>query len=123
MIVGRALEVAWLPPLLQNARNTKILPGNPGYLDASDGCAILQKPTGTVDRSMGDVHPFGNPHYWTDPGNGRVIARHISEKLSELDGTHAADYAANLTQSEATLSARDTERNAIGASFKGAKVI
>src|SRR5215470_12869494 len=58
MIVGLELEVGWLPPLLQNARNSKILPGNAGYLDASEGCNIMQKPTGTIDRSMGDVHPF-----------------------------------------------------------------
>ncbi len=123
IIVGLELEVGWLPPLLQNARNTKILPGNPGYLDASEGCHILQKPTGTVDRSMGDVHPFGNPHYWTDPENGRVIARHVAEKLSSLDGAHASDYAANLKQFETTLSAKEKDWNAIAATFKGVKVI
>jgi zinc/manganese transport system substrate-binding protein len=123
IIVGMELEVGWLPPLLQNARNTKILPGNPGYLDASEGCHILQKPTGTVDRSMGDVHPFGNPHYWTDPENGRAIARRISEKLSELDGAHAAEFAASLKQFEETLSAKERKWNAIAATFKGVKVI
>ncbi len=123
IIVGLELEVGWLPPLLQNARNSKILPGNPGYLDASEGCHILQKPTGAVDRSMGDVHPFGNPHYWTDPENGRVIARHVAEKLSSLDGAHAGDYTANLKQFESTLTSKEKEWNAIAASFKGVKVI
>jgi zinc/manganese transport system substrate-binding protein len=123
IIVGLELEVGWLPPLLQNARNTKILPGNPGYLDASEGCHVLQKPTGTVDRSMGDVHPFGNPHYWTDPENGRVIARHVAEKLTSLDSAHAADYAANLKQFEDKLSAKEKEWNAIATTFKGVKVI
>src|SRR5260221_12401784 len=61
ILVGLELEVGWLPPLLQNARNSKILPGNSGYLDASEGCNVLQKPTGTVDRPMGDVHPHVNP--------------------------------------------------------------
>src|ERR1043165_7811295 len=103
IIVGMELEVGWLPPLLQNARNTKILPGNPGYLDASEGCHILQKPTGTVDRSMGDVHPYGNPHYWTDPENGRIIAQHVAEKLSALDSAHKDNYAANLKEFEAKL--------------------
>jgi zinc/manganese transport system substrate-binding protein len=123
LIVGLELEVGWLPPLLQNARNSNILPGNPGYLDASEGCRILQKPTGTVDRSMGDVHPFGNPHYWTDPENGRIIARHIAQKLSELDGAHAADFQANLKQFEDTLTAKEKEWNAIASSFTGVKVI
>jgi zinc/manganese transport system substrate-binding protein len=123
IIVGMELEVGWLPPLLQNARNSKILPGNAGYLDASEGCHVLQKPTGTVDRSMGDVHPFGNPHYWTDPENGRVIAKHIAEKLSALDRSNAAQYAANLKQFEDRLSAKEKEWNTIAASFKGVKVI
>ena len=123
IIVGMELEVGWLPPLLQNARNTRILPGNLGYIDASEGCHILQKPTGTVDRSMGDVHPFGNPHYWTDPENGRVIARHIAEKFAQLDGAHAADYTAGLKAFETKLTAKESEWNAIAASFRGVKVI
>src|SRR5437773_2585542 len=85
IVVGLELEVGWLPPLLTNARNSKIIPGYAGYVDASQGCDILQKPTGVVDRSLGDVHPLGNPHYWTDPANGRAIARHIADKLEELD--------------------------------------
>src|SRR5690349_352051 len=84
IVVGLELEVGWLPPLLTNARNSNILPGQAGFLDASIGCDILQKPHGAIDRSMGDIHPEGNPHYWLDPENGRVIAKHISEKLSEL---------------------------------------
>ncbi len=123
MIVGLELEVGWLPPLLQNARNSKIIPGNPGYLDASEGCHVLQKPTGVVDRSMGDVHPYGNPHYWTEPENGRVIAKHIADKLTELDQPHAADYAANLKAFEDKLTAKEKEWNAIAATFKGVKVI
>src|SRR5580765_1740387 len=85
VVVGLELEVGWLPPLLTNARNSKIIPGYPGYLDASVGCDVMQKPSGTVDRSLGDVHPMGNPHYWTDPDNGRTIAQHIASKLKELD--------------------------------------
>jgi len=123
MIVGLELEVGWLPPLLQNARNSKIIPGNPGYMDASDGCHVLQKPTGVVDRSMGDVHPYGNPHYWTDPENGRIMAKHIADKLSELDKAHAADYAGNLKTFEDKLTAKEKEWNTTAATFKGVKVI
>ncbi|MFA5976284.1 MAG: metal ABC transporter substrate-binding protein [Elusimicrobiota bacterium] len=123
MVVGLELETGWLPPLLQNARNTKILPGNPGFLDASEGCDVLQKSAGTVDRSMGDVHPFGNPHYWTDPENGRVIARHIAGKLSELDPANRAVYAENLKVFENRLTEKEIEWHRLADSFKGTRVI
>ncbi|MBT3604981.1 MAG: zinc ABC transporter solute-binding protein [Candidatus Latescibacteria bacterium] len=62
--VGLELEVGWLPLLIQGARNPQIMPGAVGHLDASVGVRRLDVPTGGVDRSMGDVHPEGNPHYW-----------------------------------------------------------
>ena len=71
IVAGLELEIGYLPPLIDQSRNDKIRPGGPGYLDASTGCDILERPTGTVTRAMGDVHPFGNPHYWLDPENGR----------------------------------------------------
>jgi zinc/manganese transport system substrate-binding protein len=123
IVVGLELEVGWLPPLLQNARNSRILPGYSGFLDASDGCDILQKPQGTIDRSMGDVHPFGNPHYWTDPENGRVIARHIAAKLAELDPAQAAQYGANLKSFEERLTEKEKAWQALAASFRGVRVI
>ncbi len=103
IVIGLELEVSWLPPLLTNARNPKILPGAPGFVDASEGCTILQKPTDRIDRSMGDIHPFGNPHYWMDPENGRIIARHIVRKLAELDPEHKATYEQNLKTFETQL--------------------
>ena len=75
VVVGRELEIGWLPPLITQSRNAKIQPGGPGYLDASLTARILDIPTGQVTRAMGDVHPQGNPHYWLDPGNGRRIAQ------------------------------------------------
>ena len=78
IVAGLDLEIGYLPPLLDQSRNAKIRPGNPGYLDASIGCEILERPRTVVTRAMGDVHPFGNPHYWLSPGNGRVIARAIA---------------------------------------------
>jgi zinc/manganese transport system substrate-binding protein len=103
IVAGLELEVGYLPPLIDQSRNAKIRPGSPGYLDASAGCDILERPTGTVTRAMGDVHPFGNPHYWLDPENGRVIARAIAAKLSQIDPSGAADYAKNLAAFEANL--------------------
>src|SRR5215207_6135861 len=76
--VGRDLEIGWLPPLMQQSRNRKIQPGAEGYLDASTRARILDIPTGVVTRAMGDVHPQGNPHYWLDPENGKLVAREIA---------------------------------------------
>jgi ABC-type Zn uptake system ZnuABC Zn-binding protein ZnuA len=82
--MGMELEMGWAPILLQNARNGRVLPGARGYLDASAVITPLEVPSGPVDRSMGDVHPAGNPHYLLDPINGLRVARLIRDKLSEL---------------------------------------
>jgi ABC-type Zn uptake system ZnuABC Zn-binding protein ZnuA len=82
--IGMELEMGWAPVLLQNARNGRVLPGARGYLDASTVITPLEVPSGPVDRSMGDVHPAGNPHYLLDPINGLRVARLIRDKLSEL---------------------------------------
>src|SRR5207248_3338511 len=70
VVVGRELEIGWLPPLIQQSRNGKIQVGADGYLDASLKARILEVPQGQITRAMGDVHPLGNPHYWLDPENG-----------------------------------------------------
>ena len=82
--IGFDLEVGYAPLLLQSARNAKVLPGNPGYLDASSVITPLDVPSAPVDRSMGDVHPLGNPHYLLDPVNGLKVARLIRDRLGEL---------------------------------------
>src|SRR5690242_9449845 len=71
VLVGRDLEIGWLPPLIQQSRNSKVQVGADGYLDASLQARILELPTGQVTRAEGDVHPLGNPHYWLDPENGK----------------------------------------------------
>ena len=120
---GLELELGYLPPLIDQSRNEKIHPGNRGYLDASVGCEVLQRPTGIVTRAMGDVHPFGNPHYWTDPDNGRVIARAIAAKLSDIDPSGRADYQRNLAAFEAKLAAKDKEWLAKMAPYTSTKVV
>jgi len=122
-VVGLELEVGWLPPLLTNARNPRILPGSAGFMDSSEGCDILQKPVGAIDRSMGDIHPSGNPHYWLDPENGRVIARHAARKLAELDPEDAADFQKNLATFESALTEKEKAWSAQATAFKGVKVI
>lgn len=84
VIVGLSLEIGWTPVILQGARNQTILPGNPGYVDLSKAIQPMEVPTGRVDRAMGDIHPYGNPHYLLDPLNGLKAAALIRDKLSEL---------------------------------------
>ncbi len=93
VVVGRELEVGWLPPLITQSRNPKIQPGGQAYLDASSTARILDVPTGQVTRAMGDVHPLGNPHYWLDPRNGRLMAKAIQDKLTSLSAADSAYFA------------------------------
>ena len=123
IVAGLELEIGYLPPLIDQSRNGKIHPGNPGYLDASIGCDILQRPTTQVTRAMGDVHPYGNPPYWTDPANGRVIARAIASRLSELDPAGRADYQKNLAAFEARLTEKEKEWDGQMAPYAGTKVV
>ena len=123
IVAGLELEVGYLPPLIDQSRNDKIRPGAAGYLDASNGCDILEKPTGTVTRAMGDVHPFGNPHYWLDPDNGRVIARAIAAKLSELDPSGAAEYKTNLAAFEGRLAEGEKRWDAALGPYAGMELV
>ncbi len=123
IVAGLELEIGYLPPLIDQARNDKIKPGSPGYLDASIGCDILQRPATQVTRAMGDVHPYGNPHYWTDPNNGRVIAKSIAAKLSEIDPAGRAIYEKNLAAFDAKLAEKDKEWLAKMAPYAGTKIV
>jgi ABC-type Zn uptake system ZnuABC Zn-binding protein ZnuA len=94
--VGLELEIGYEGLILQGSRNPRIQINAPGHLDASEGILKLELPTGKVDRSMGDVHPMGNPHYWLDPYNGKIIAKNICQRLKQLDPEHTEDYDRNL---------------------------
>jgi len=85
VMVGLSLEAGWSPVVLQNARNGAVLPGSPGYLEAAAAIRPLDVPTGPIDRSMGDVHPGGNPHFLLDPICGLQVARLICDRLSQLE--------------------------------------
>src|SRR6476661_4397503 len=92
---GLELDGGWLPLVLPGSRNPKIQPGTKGFVDASEGVNVLEKPSGTVSRAEGDVHPLGNPHYYADPKALEVVASHLAEVFSAQDPANAGDYAAN----------------------------
>ncbi len=123
VVIGRELELAWLPPLITQSRNARIQPGAEGYLDASQNVKILDLPTGAITRAMGDVHPSGNPHYWLDPENGRRIAKTIRDKLTRMDGANAAYYAQRETDFERRLTAAQQRWKEQLAPYKGVKVV
>lgn len=100
--IGLELEIGYLPALIQGARNPKLAFGQPGNLDLSQFITPMEV-SGSADRSQGDVHPGGNPHYWLDPENARKLARGIAARLSALDPAGQALYSANLATFEKTL--------------------
>jgi zinc/manganese transport system substrate-binding protein len=103
---GLELEVAWLPLLIEGARNRALTPGSAGLLDASAAVNRLEVPLGEVDRSQGDIHPQGNPHYLLDPRNGVLVAQLIGDRLRQLDPAHADNYAAAQVQFAAEMGSR-----------------
>ena len=123
MVVGADLEIGWLRPLLETARNARVQPGTPGYLDLSTAVVLLDRPAGPVSRAQGDVHAAGNPHYWLDPRNGVRLARVIAARLGELESGHAEVFRANLAVFERRLDERMTQWRAQLAPLKGKPVI
>jgi len=123
VVVGRELEIGWLPALIQQSRNAKVQPGGPGYLDASMNVKILDIPAGQITRAMGDVHPQGNPHYWLDPGNGRRIAQALQQKLTSLSPADGAYFAARYADFDKRLADAERRWDAAMAPFKGAKIV
>lgn len=120
---GVGLEDGWLPALLRDARNPKILRGAPGNLVMATGIEMLEVPTGWIDRSLGDVHPFGNPHFWLGPKNAAIMARHITDKLCALDPDHADYYRSNLVRFEAELTRELAEWHACLDPWRGTRVV
>ena len=96
VVNGLQLEAGWLPPLLTNARNAKIQPGAPGYLDASEHVQRLEVPSST-DRSQGDIHPGGNPHYTFDPRAAHKVVDAIAARLAKIDPDRSSAYLAKAT--------------------------
>jgi zinc/manganese transport system substrate-binding protein len=120
---GLDLEIGWLPPLVQGSRNPRIQAGAKGNLDASTAIDVLDVPAGRVDRSQGDIHPRGNPHYWLPPVNALKVAKEIAARLKELDPSHGADYDANLQNFGGLLKSKSADWSRKAASLRGLKVV
>ncbi len=119
---GAELEIGWLPPLLQNARNPKIEAGKPGRVEASAGVKLTGVP-GNLTRAAGDVHALGNPHFTIDPIIAKAVAQHIAQAFSAVDPSNAAAYDANYKKFEATINAKLQEWGTALLPFKGQTVV
>jgi zinc/manganese transport system substrate-binding protein len=119
---GAELEIGWLPPLLQNARNPKIEAGQPGRVEASQGIRLMEVPA-QLTRAAGDVHAMGNPHFMVDPIIAKAVAQHIANALAAVDSAHAADYQANEKKFEATINAKLQEWGTKLLPFKGQSLV
>ena len=94
MYDGLDLEIGYLPLIIESSKNPKLMPGQPGNFDCSQFITVLEKPT-TVDRSMGDVHPLGNPHYHFSPSRVLRVAAGMARLLADSDKGNAGYYEAN----------------------------
>jgi ABC-type Zn uptake system ZnuABC Zn-binding protein ZnuA len=121
--VGLQLEIGWLPRLITQCGNPAVQVGAKGYLDASQFAEILEIPTGVVTRAMGDVHPFGNPHYWLDPENGRRITRGIAKKLAEMRPEDSAYFEERFQGFSQRLDEAQKAWDAEMKPFRGRKVV
>src|SRR3977135_118652 len=119
---GAELEIGWLPPLLQNARNPKIEAGKPGRVQASQGVRLMNVPTNAT-RAAGDLHAMGKPHFVVDPIIAKTVALHIAQAFSALDAPNAAAYDANYKKFEATINAKLQEWGTAMLPFKGQNVV
>jgi len=123
MVIGLELEIGYEELIINGSRNQRIRIGQQGYLDVSEGVNLLEVPTTTkIDRSMGDVHPMGNPHYWLDPENVKMVAYNIAKRLSELSPDNAPYFQENLASFDKKIASKMIEWKEKIAPFKGEKI-
>jgi len=118
---GADLEIGWLPQLIRQAGNAKVASG-PGYFLAAEQITTLEKPT-SLDRSEGDIHPQGNPHFQLDPNRILVIAKALDARLAQLDAAHAADFHKHLEDFSARWQAAIGNWETKAAPLKGRKLV
>jgi len=120
--VGLDLEIGWAPQLVQSSRNGKIQRGNPGYVDASEGISLLQVPTST-SREEGDIHIYGNPHYWLDPIRGKQIAENIYNHLVEIAPGQNDYFTKNLEAFQNRIDRKLEEWQSMMEPYRGTEII
>jgi len=119
---GAELEIGWLPALLDQARNSKIMSGAPGHISCATGVPLLDVPA-TLDRSRGDIHAAGNPHYIIAPSNAKIVAKNIADGLAANDPKSADTYRANLKKFEDAIDTKLVEWRKKFAPFEGQSVV
>ncbi len=119
---GAELEIGWLPPLMTGARNSKLAPGMPGDIRCNQGIRMLEVPS-VLDRSQGDIHAAGNPHFLTDPANAEIVARTIAEAFARLDSADAEFFQANQKRFTEELNAKLAGWEKQLAPFKGQPLV
>lgn len=120
--VGLDLELGWAPSLLQSSRNGDIQKGSPGYVDASEGISLLQVPA-SINRAEGDIHIYGNPHYWLDPIRGKQVAENIYNHLVRISPGDEAYFADNLREFNNKIDQKMVEWQKKMAPYKGTDII
>ena len=116
-------EDAWIDVIVLGSANPKVLRGSPNVIDASHGIGVLKVPNGRVDRSMGDVHPLGSPHYTLDPANVEIVTANIAAGLARVAPGHAAAFEANRREFLGQLAEADRRWKALLAPFRGQKIV
>jgi len=119
---GAELESGWLRPLLDGARNAKVVSAAKGNVRCCEGVRMLEVPA-TLERSQGDIHALGNPHFLVDPENAKIVAHHIADAFAQLDAAQAETYRANLKRFMGQLDVKLADWQAKLASFKGQQVV
>lgn len=123
LMMGLDLEIAWAPSLLRSARNPRIMPGSQGFLECSRGIRVLQKPQGRVDRTSGDVHPLGNPHYTLSPDNVKIVAYNVTGFLKRLDPQGGPVYDEGYRRFWHRIDEADRRWRKRLEPFKGARIV
>ena len=119
---GAELEIGWLPALLDQSRNAKLALGAPGRISCSRGISLVEIPT-TLDRSRGDIHAAGNPHYMSDPVNAKIVAEHLANAFCQLDPKSCDTYQANLRRFVGDMDSKMAEWDKLLAPFKGQRIV
>jgi zinc/manganese transport system substrate-binding protein len=119
---GAELEIGWLPPLLAGSRNPKIQSGQPGRILCNEGISMREVPT-ALDRSKGDLHASGNPHFMVDPANARIVAQHLTEAFCKLDAKSSDTFRASAKKFTDALDAKTLEWAKTLAPFKDRQIV